>query len=116
MSRRLLKFVSAKGSHKYFLTATVTATPVDVRGRSNTIQHDDPWHSSTQQHAMDLSGRIETKLARTSKPLVDILGDVDGRIVPVAPPPFGVGSRAEVLGIKERLDAAVNAYKGASAS
>ncbi len=25
---------------------------------------------------------------RTSKPLVGILGDVDGRIVPVAPPPF----------------------------
>jgi len=24
----------------------------------------------------------------TSKPLVGILGDVDGRIVPVAPPPF----------------------------
>jgi hypothetical protein len=25
---------------------------------------------------------------RTSKPLVGILGDVDGRIVPVAPPPI----------------------------
>jgi hypothetical protein len=25
---------------------------------------------------------------RSSKPLVGILGDVDGRIVPVAPPPF----------------------------
>jgi hypothetical protein len=26
-----------------------------------------------------------------SKPLVGILGDVDGRIVPVAPPPFLIG-------------------------
>jgi hypothetical protein len=65
----------------------VTATPVDVCGRSNTIQHDDPSQLNTQQHAMDVSGRIGTKVARTSKPLVGILGDVDGRIVPVAPPP-----------------------------
>jgi hypothetical protein len=70
------------------MSATRVATPVDVYGRNNTIQHDDPCHSNTQQHGMDLSGRSETKVARTSKPLVGILGDVDGRIVPVAPPPI----------------------------
>jgi hypothetical protein len=42
---------------------------VDIRGRSNTIQHDDPCRSNTQQHAMELYGRINTKLARTSRPL-----------------------------------------------
>jgi hypothetical protein len=67
--------------------ATRVATPVDACGRSNTIQHDDPCRSNTQQHAMDVSGRTETKLARTSKPLVGILADVDGRIVPIALPP-----------------------------
>jgi len=36
---------------------------------------------------VDASGRTETQVAQTSKPLVGILGDVDGRIVPVAPPP-----------------------------
>jgi hypothetical protein len=70
------------------LTATVTATPVDVCGRSNTIQHDDLSATNTQQHGMDVSGRFVAKVARTSKPLVGILGDVDGRIVPVAPPPI----------------------------
>jgi hypothetical protein len=37
---------------------------------------------------MHVCGRAEPKLRRTSKPLVGILGDVDGRIVPVAPPPI----------------------------
>jgi hypothetical protein len=60
-------------------------TPVDVCGRSNTIQHDDPHRPNTTQHAMDVDGRSKTKVGRTSKPLVGILGDVDGRIVPVAP-------------------------------
>ncbi len=67
--------------------ATGAATPVDTHGHSNTVQHDDPRRSNTQQHGMDVCGRIETKVRRTSKPLVGILGDVDGRIVPVAPPP-----------------------------
>ena len=79
--RRETSFDSAR-------VATRVATPVDVCGRSNTIQHDDPGRSNTQQHGMDAYGRIKTKVARTSKPLVGILGDVDGRIVPVAPPPI----------------------------
>ena len=35
------------------------ATPVDVCGRSNTIQHGDLSHSNTQQHAMDVSERTD---------------------------------------------------------
>ena len=53
--------------------ATRVATPVDVCGRSNTIQLDEPWHSNTQQHRMDVCGRTGTKVARTSKPLPGIL-------------------------------------------
>jgi len=68
--------------------ATGVATPVDVCGRSNTIQHDDLRRSNTPQHGMDVYGRTETQLCRTSKPLPGILGDVGGRIVPVAPPPI----------------------------
>ena len=67
--------------------ATRVATPVDVCGRSNTIQHDDLAGSNTQLYGMDARGRIETKVARTSKPQLGILGDVGGRIVPVAPRP-----------------------------
>ena len=37
---------------------------------------------------MDVYGRSNTKVARTSKPLPGIPGDVGGRIVPVAPPPI----------------------------
>jgi hypothetical protein len=33
---------------------------------------------------------VRRKLVEPSKPLVGILGDVDGRIVPVAPPPFSI--------------------------
>jgi hypothetical protein len=36
---------------------------------------------------MDANGHAEPLLRRTSKPLVGILGDVEGRIVPIAPPP-----------------------------
>ena len=38
-------------------------------------------------HLMDVCKRNRLWIARTSKPLAGILGDVDGRIVPVAPPP-----------------------------
>ena len=39
---------------KTVCVATRVATPVDVGGRSNTIQHDDPGYSNTLQHAMDV--------------------------------------------------------------
>ena len=51
---------------------------MDVCGRSNTIQHDDPARSNTQRHGMDAGGRINTKVGRTSKPVPGILGDVGG--------------------------------------
>jgi len=35
---------------------------------------------------MDVRGRAEPLVTRTSKPLPGILGDVGGRIVPIAPP------------------------------
>src|SRR6267143_3284562 len=38
-------------------------------------------------HKADLGERWRTIDSRTSKPVVGILGDVDGRIVPVARPP-----------------------------
>jgi hypothetical protein len=43
------------------------------------------------EFATDRRGRLRTQwtfLGPPSKPLVGILGDVDGRIVPVAPPPL----------------------------
>ena len=74
--------------HQIIYVATRVATPVDVYGLSNTNQHDERCRSNTQQHGMDVCGRTETKVARTSKPLAGILGDVGGRIGPVAPPPL----------------------------
>jgi hypothetical protein len=41
-----------------------------------------------RQRLMDARGHAELLPRRTSKSLVGILGDVDGRIVPVAPLPF----------------------------
>jgi hypothetical protein len=76
--------------------ATDVATPADVCGGRNTIQHVEPVASNMRHHRRDVGGGIETKLDRTSKPLVGILGDVDGQIVPVAPPPaLNLGVTAE---------------------
>jgi len=73
-----------------FLTATVTRTPVDNGGQANTIQLVGLGVSNKEQHGMDAGGRSELKVHRTSRPLVGILGDVDGRIVPVAPSPVRI--------------------------
>jgi hypothetical protein len=73
-----------------FLKATRLATPVDVRGQGSTIQHVGLAVSNTGRNQMDACGRTELQFIRTSKPLVGILGDVDGRIVPVAPPPVRI--------------------------
>src|SRR6266849_4043026 len=64
---------TAPGSWGSVLTATLTATPANRGERRRTMR------------------------PRTSKPLVGILGDVDGRIVPVAPPPVSnLGSDREL--------------------
>src|SRR5207248_7318503 len=45
------------------------------------------WRSPSKRTLANRGERWRTMRPRTSKPLVGILGDVDGRIVPVAPPP-----------------------------
>jgi hypothetical protein len=65
-----------------------------------------PRQSHTQQPMMDVRGHSAPPLARTSKPLVGILGDVDGRIVPVAPPPNSeFDSRVDQSAARSRLTA-----------
>jgi hypothetical protein len=68
-------------------TSRLTATAVDASEDRSTIQDVDRHVSNTQHHSLDAYGRAETYLCRTSKPTFGILGDVEGRIVPVAPPP-----------------------------
>src|SRR5207245_2026110 len=59
-------------------------------GRRWTGQHRPvcrPRRANTGRLLMDVRGRAELRSPRTSKPTAGILGDVSGRIVPVAPPP-----------------------------
>jgi len=62
-------------------------TLANVGERRRTSANCWSWRSPSKRTLASRGERWRTMDPRTSKPLVGILGHVDGRIVPVAPPP-----------------------------